>query len=240
MELLEAFIEFAPEDIYKSLSHLDAHRLASSHATLGNAVDARTKQQRIHEANRLKKLDTFPSAIDQEKARLQVDEARLAVLEEPEMMADLEAAKRDFCQVVKFYTETFARRTPTFEIFRELEDEFTKSGTWYTVFPPIYCPLIQMDVRVMGICVTWSFSPGSIPMVDIRKTNIDRACEMHDTWNESLALAARIVEIIGIPYDISYIADFPESVDLRRCLIHGKLPPYDGSNDDRLNADFFH
>jgi hypothetical protein len=61
---------------------------------------------------------------------------------------------------------------------------------------------------------------------------------MHDTWNDSLALAARIIELIGIPHAVHYIANFPESIDLRRCLIHGKLPPYDGSNDERLNADF--
>lgn len=236
MNLLEAFIELAPEDIYKSLSHLDRHHLASSHANLGNAVDSRIKQDLVYKTNHIKKLNRFPSIDDQNRARLQVDEARLALLEEPEIMKDLEEARADFCQVVKLYSETFSRRHPTYEIFRELEDEFSKAGTWYTIFPPIYCPLIQLYVRLMSICITWSFSPGSLPSVDIRKTSMHRDCDMHETWNDSLALAARIIEVIGIPHDISFIAEFPESLDLRRCLIHTVLPPYDGSNDEYLNS----
>lgn len=238
MNLLEAFIELAPEDIYKSLTHVDTHNLASSHAVLGDAVDSRIKQDIIYKTNHIKKLNRFPSIDERCKARLQVDEARLALLEEPEIMKDLEEARTDFCHVIKLYTNTFSRRQPTYEIFRELEDEFSKSGTWYTIFPPIYCPLIQLDVRLMSICVTWSFSPGSHPTIDIRKTSMHRDCDMHETWNKSLALAARIIEIVDIPYDISYITEFPESVDLRRCLIHKVLPSYDGSNDEHLNSTY--
>lgn len=240
MNLLEAFIKYAPDDIYNGLKHLDKHHIASTHTILADAIDERINQQIIHEANRLKKLEGFPSRGDLYKARLQVDEARLALMEEPEVMKDLEAAKQDFCEVVKLYTQTFSRRKPSFDIFKELENEFSKVGTWYRIFPPIYCPLIQLDVRAMGICVTWSFSPGSLPSVDIRKTTLDQEMGMHRTWNESLALAARILEIVGIPHDVKYIANFPESMDLRRCLLHGMLPPYDGSNDDKLNAEYQH
>lgn len=238
MNLLEAFIELAPEDIYKSLTHVDTHHLASSHANLGNAVDSRIKQDLIYKTNHIKKLNRFPSIDDQCNARLQVDEARLALLEEPEIIKDLEEARVDFCHAVKTYTTMFSRRHPTYEIFRELEDEFSKAGTWYTVFPPIYCPLIQMDIRIMGICVSYSFSPGNIPEIDIRKTNLHPECDMHDTWNESLALAARIIELVNIPHVIKYIAEFPESMCLRRCLIHTVLPPYDGSNDEYLNSTY--
>lgn len=238
MNLLEAFIELAPEDIYKSLTHVDTHNLASSHANLGNAIDSRIKQDLIYKTNHIKKLNRFPSIDDQNRARLQVDEARLALLEEPEIIKDLEDARADFRHVVKTYTTIFSRRHPTYEIFRELEDEFSKSGTWYTIFPPIYCPIMQLDVQLMSIRITYSFSPENIPEVDIRKTNLYPECDMHDTWNESLALAARIIEIIDIPHVIKYIAEFPESVDLRRCLIHRVLPPYDGSNDEYLNSTY--
>jgi hypothetical protein len=239
MDLLHAFVQYAPDDIYDTLSHLDIHNVASAHSTLHEAVDARILQRRIHETNRIKKLDAYPSHTDTIKARMQVDEARLAMLDEPELLSDLDSARSDFRDVVKTFTTMFSRRKPTVDVFAELEDTFSRAGVWYTIFPPIYCSLIQMDIVVMGVCVTYTFTPGKHPQVDIRKTIFDREIDMHETWRGSLALAARILEIIDIPHTIKHIDSFPESADLRRCLLHNRLPEYDGSNDAKLNADFY-
>jgi len=224
MNLLEAFIRYAPETAYNSLAHLDKHNLAKVHATLGEAVDVRMREQRIFDRRALEKIKAIPSKDDQTEAREQIDEAWLALLDEQDILDDIRRARDMFRAKARVMIELFTRREPTMDVINELE--WTYDGRWCKVHHLVG---LSLTIYIMRLRISWCFIPGHDVRVRIRAIDWGTRCELDPSWTKSLALATSIIEYIDLPCSIAEddLDEFPDTPELRRCLIHNMVPARD-------------
>lgn len=200
MDLLKAFLEYVPDDIYKSFTYLDLHNFASTHRDLETALDEKNNQRRqlariIAEEQRT----MIPTETQRADARRRVDHARSALMDEPEVLEDLVHAVSDFKECIRTYLTMFHKRRPSYNLIEELKPTFTKTGTWYTVSLSKYS-WVDLDIRFMGLVVTYKYTRGKI-RAHIRDSYYDsNPSPMDISWKESLSLAVALLEHIDIPY----------------------------------------
>jgi len=157
MNLLEAFIRYAPETAYNSLAHLDKHNLAKVHATLGEAVDVRMREQRIFDRRALEKIKAIPSKDDQTEAREQIDEAWLALLDEQDILDDIRRARDMFRAKARVMIELFTRREPTMDVINERRVDVRRemvqspSSRWIVVDHIHHASTYQFGVSFQGM-----------------------------------------------------------------------------------------
>jgi hypothetical protein len=228
MELLETFIRLAPEDIYQDeLTHLDRHNLKSTHETLEHAVSRRYREKVSYDhAEHIKTTLTTVSDDGIRHARKQVDDAVLALRDEPYILEDLASAREQFKKLVRKLLKLYERVIPSSAVIEELKDEFSTSGRFYeTSFLPESRVLI-LTVSLMDIHVSCRFRPGECgPVTASIETGWSANTNMHESWRGSLAIGIGILNIMAIPYvtDSVYTGTFAEAPELRWCFLHEKL-----------------
>lgn len=232
-ELLCTFVELASDQVFSTLSPYDVHNLACTHASLAAAIDARP-------------LETVPRAIDVTHARMAVDEARLALRDEPDIMHMLHTCCAEFKRIVKRFVLLNARRLLTRDIIEEIRPELCYQGTWCGIEP--YVGGITLFVELMRVRVAIGASIGSPPFAMLSVTgHTTEPCELHPTWNRSLALAYALMELTDLPVPVknvrllysSWLTDQPlgptETI-LRNVIEHARMTEYTGIHDEALNA----
>ena len=215
-DCLVAFVAYASDAIYDQLTCLDIHNLASTHAVVAQAVDAKETQKRGQCA----------TEADRARARAMVEDARLALMECAHVLTDLEHARNAFCDVVRRYLQIFSRRRPHEKLMLELDDTFTRRGVWYIVHPcdsrSIVCAFTLMETQVR-----YTFCPGRPLHVSIVRVDygLGPPLFMDFAWTGKLELGMAIVDTMGLPYtfDRYCLRDdrFDDSPILKRVLKHG-------------------
>lgn len=235
MELLKAFIEYVPDDIYESFTCLDLYNLASTHGELQEVLDEKTKQRyKLACCLATQKHNTVPTETQRATARKLVDAARSALLDEPDILEDLQHAVMDYKERIQTYLTMFPKRRPSGQLIDELEPTFTKTGVWYTVsLSTSSYAWIELHIRFMGLVVNYTYIRGS--MATIREPYFEdmKPRPMDSSWKKSLALGVALLELVEIPYvldntDMLWYHDSEASV--YNCLKHNCLPVFEGGH----------
>lgn len=228
MDLLQAFIKYAPDDVYNGLSSLDRYNLECTHEDLEDAIAAKSRQQRnLEYALRAAKQKIEPTEAQKKHARERVDEARTALKNRLECVRDLEEGKNAFREAVRKYVDMFHRIPPSRKLLDELQDTFLTRGNWYKV--RMFYQTLELEFRMMDVEVTYEFVPGRVPIVTINTAVIDIYGRFLDeSWSRSPALAIAIIELVGLPYtlDLVYRDKFHKDPDVITCLKHDCLPEH--------------
>lgn len=228
-ELLLTFIDLASDDVFGSLSAYDVHNLACCHASVAAAVDARPE------------IQTTPDDIDTFDARYAVDEARLAIKDEDDIMSMLELARTHFARIVRRFVTLNARRPVTRAVIEELQGELCHQDTWFVVEP--YSNGVTLFIEMMHVRVAIGASLGAplFAMLSVTASTTD-PCGLHHSWERSLALAYALMELTELPVVpqnvrlLTYTDDLDDDIErtMRNVIEHRCMSPHTGEHDDDI------
>jgi hypothetical protein len=222
MDLLDAFIRLAPEDVYDTLTHLDRHNAASAHGILRDAIFKRTREKIAWYTSEKKKFTV--SEEDIVRSRQYVNEATEALLQEFYTLEDLAVGRRRFKELARKFVTLCARVRPSTEVLEEIKEEYVVERRYCRAFVLPESKVFVFNVFLMGLDISWRFECGK-PMTLRLQTSEYRSGNMDDSWNKDLSLGIAIIKFVNLPYVLNeYSVDtFPEDSVLRWCFVHGKL-----------------
>ena len=226
MDLLKAFIEYVPDDVYKELTCLDLHNLASTHGQLQGVISEKSRQRSRRE--RLiseQQHDATPTQTERADARGCVDAARLALLDEPDVLEDFAQAVVDFKERIRTYTTMFQKQGPSPGLIEELKPTFTKHGRWYEVGLSKYA-WIKLDIELMDVLVSYEYTCGRIKATITDAYISFNRKPMDFSWRKSLSLGVAILELVGIPYVFDTASLLYDCPSVYNCLRHKCLPEF--------------
>ena len=226
MDLLKAFIEYVPDEIYEEFTCLDIHNLASTHGDLGDAIAEKSRQR--YRRQRLiseQQHNATPTQTERATARTCVDHARAALLDETDVLEDFAKAVMDFKERIRTYTTMFNKQGPSHELIEELKTTFTKHGQWYQVGLSKYA-WITLNIELMDVLVTYEYTKGKIKAkITDAYISFNRK-PMCSSWKKSLALGVAILESVEIPYVFDTASLLYDCPSVYKCLRHKCLPEY--------------
>jgi hypothetical protein len=224
MDLLEAFIRLAPEDVYETLTHLDRHNVASAHGTLRNAVFKRTREKIAwYTSEKHEKQKFTVSEEDIVRSKQYVHEATAALLHETYTLEDLTVGRRRFKEVARKFVTLCARIRPSTEVLEEIKEEYVVVRRHCRAYVLPESKVLVFNVFLMGLDISWRFECGKSMTLRLRIDEYGRSGGHMDTsWNEDLSLGIAIINFVNLPYVLNeYSVDaFPEDSILRWCFVH--------------------
>jgi hypothetical protein len=224
MDLLEAFVRFAPEDVYENLTHLDRHNVASAHGTLRNAVFKRTREKIAYYESARTKFTV--SKEDIVRSRQYVNEATEALLHEFYMLEDLTSGRLQFKEMARKFVTLCQRIRPSTDVLEEIKEDYEMERRYCRAYVLEESKVFVFNVFLMGLDISWRFECGNPMTLRLRIDEFGRAGGGMDiSWNKDLSLGIAIIKFINLPYILNeYSVDtFSEDSILRWCFVHGKL-----------------
>lgn len=225
-QLLEVFLDLASDQVLDSLSPLDVHHLASCHASVDALIEKRRQQAQ--------QCVTNHNAI---RARYLVDQARLAVQDEPEVLRILQLAKTQFAATFRKFAELAKRKKLSQAVVDQVAPEFECKTDWYSIkLLPSNAVLLRLTMMGLEVALHATKECGVHAMIFDNGKRHDT--EMHPSWVGATSLGVALIELIGIP-----VNNIHASTTSEKCLVEvlatDDLPIYDGRNDEAINRQHF-